>query len=156
MDKLKKVWVFSGILLLITVGIGRVQGQGNISSGTVGGGCKYKEIPGKCHITSASNAPADQNNCPNDPVEILFDFAPNDPQAPAHYLFPKWPETNQHLLIGDGKNPPRQWTVKQGLLKDSIKPCLRTEIVQGTCTPVIFKFIEVDYSDANKLCFAKK
>jgi len=137
-----------GMITILSARVDGKEGKGQ----TVGGPCKYNEIPGTCLITSVKKASPDQNNCPKDPVEVLFAFAPNDKKAPAQYRFPKWQDSNQHLTIGDGKNPPRKWVVDQGLFEGAAKICKRTEITQGTCTPVIFKFVDVDYSNANNLC----
>ena len=118
----------------------------------VGGPCEYVDIPGVATIVSVENAPPEDYNCKN-AVVVTFDFVPDDPGAVDNYLFPNWSDTGQHLTVGGGMNPPLQWVLLQGLSKGSKHRCERSEITDGTCTPVCFSFPDIDFSGWELFCF---
>jgi hypothetical protein len=151
MSKNLKLFGIVLVMGMMTFFSGRVE-AGKAKGKVVGGPCHYTVIPGTCRITSVKNAAPDQNNCQNDPVEVLFDFTPKNKKAPDDYRLPAWKDKNQHLVLPGGRNPPRKWVEQQGLKQGATKNCQRTEITQGTCAPVIFKILDVDFSTANDLC----
>lgn len=106
----------------------------------IDGRCKYVDIPGTVVVISVTDADASANNCPNDPVEVRFNFTPDDPAARDLYIYGDVTDTNRRLTVFDGKNPPRHWVVDQGLTEGSTHRCIRHEAIEGTCTPVIFDF----------------
>ncbi|MDF1544558.1 MAG: hypothetical protein P1R58_05590 [bacterium] len=120
--------------------------------GTLGGPCDYRDFPGTARVISISTAPSGSGSCV-DGVMVEFDFVPDDPSAPLFYYYPGWPDNGQFLTVGDGKHPNADWALLQGLTVDSVHPCLRREIIQGTCTPVLFEFLDVDYSSYTSYCF---
>lgn len=119
----------------------------------VGGGCAYAEISGVARIVSVKPADPSLYNCRNDPVEVVFDFVPNDPTATGSYRFPAWADTGQHLTVSGGANPPRQWVLGAGLAPGTTRACVRSEITAGTCTPVIFTLSDVDYTKGAEACW---
>ena len=119
----------------------------------VGGACTYAEIAGAATIVSVTQADPSLYNCQNDPVEVVFDFVPNDPTATGSYRFPAWADTGQHLTVSGGANPARQWTLDAGLTPGTQHPCVRSEITAGTCTPVIFTLSDVDYTKGAEACW---
>ncbi|MDD5093552.1 MAG: serpin family protein [Dehalococcoidia bacterium] len=118
----------------------------------VGGPCKYTDIPGTARITSIKDADPNSANC-NDAVEVIFDFTPDSPSAIDTYSFPNWKDTNQSLTFGGGMNPSREWVEKQGLKEGSELACIRSEITEGTCTPVIFSFPTINFEGWQDDCY---
>jgi hypothetical protein len=112
---------------------------------TCGGSCEYVEYPGSAFITSIVQDTRQTRLCENG-VVITFNFIPADLSAPDRYLIPTWPDVNRIFTVGDGASPPLNWATSQGLMVGSEHECVRREIVCGTCTPVIFKFPDIDYS----------
>jgi hypothetical protein len=88
-------------------------------------------------ITNISNAPPGSNSCANDPMQVLFTYAPLSGST-SDYRFPGTSDTGRSLTIGDGKNPPRSCVTSQNITVGSQFPCKRREQTSGTCTPVIF------------------
>lgn len=115
---------------------------------TLGGSCTYTRTQGQATIVSLNSANPSSNNCNNNPVEVVFDFAPDNP-ANANNVMDK----NRVLTVGDGKNPPLNYVLGKGLSIGSIHPCIKQNIASGTCTPVIFTFTDVDLSDYAASCF---
>jgi hypothetical protein len=113
----------------------------------VGGPCEYAEVSGTATIVSVSDASEGENNCANDPVVVVFDFVPDDPGDEAHAA------TGWHLTIGGGANPPRAWVDAEGLTVGTEHPCMRSDILSGTCTPVLYTFTGVDYDAAIDACY---
>ena len=113
----------------------------------VGGGCDYDHTPGVATIISVETAGADDFNCPNDPVVVVFDFVPDDPADAA------LAKTGERLWIGDGKNPPRPWVEAEGLTVGSTHTCIRDDITAGTCTPLLFDFPNLDLQAASDACY---
>ena len=109
----------------------------------VGGPCEYVDIEGIATITSISDQDASGT------LEVLFDFTPNDPEASKDYLFPEWPDTDQHLTVGSGQNPSAAWVEEHGITEQSTWTCMRQEIITGTCTPVIFYFPDLESTESD-------
>ncbi len=129
---------------------GQIVGVDTVEISVIGGPCSYNEFPGRAVITSVTPAP--DGGC-IDAVYVEFNFIPDDPNALELYVFPNWPDTGQFLTVGDGKHPNATWAELQGLTVGSIHPAIRMEISDGTCTPVIFKFLDVDYSSYAEYCY---
>ena len=146
-----EVWVFrDGRLTEGTIHSPREDPE----KGLVGGGCAYRNISGNAVIDEVKTAPDWQNNCV-DPVEVLFHFVPDDPAARSSYLHPDWPDSGRRYVVGDGKNPPRNWARLVGLIVGSKHRAIRSEITQGSCTPVVFLFPDIDSTTSHKECFAE-
>jgi hypothetical protein len=118
----------------------------------VGGICEYQQIHGRAVITDVREADPHANNC-IDAVEVVFTFTPDEPSASGRYRFANHPDTQQYLRVGSGMNPPRAWVRSKGLVKGSVHNCIRSEIVKGTCTPVVFTFPDLDTAGWEKTCF---
>ncbi len=109
--------------------------------------CKYHDTPGVATIVSVDAADPGDLNCPNDPVEVVFDFEPDDPDAG------NLAATGLSLTISEGLNPAFSWVTEEGLEVGTQHPCLRRDITRGTCTPIIYQFTEVDYQAALEVCY---
>jgi hypothetical protein len=106
----------------------------------------YTPTPGTARITAAETAPADELNCKNDPVRVLFDFTPSDPGAGGA-------ATNIRLHIGSGENPPRAWVEAEGLAIGSVHPAIREDQPNGPCTPEVFTLTDVDTMAGIQACY---
>ena len=129
---------------------------GNVSEGQrIGGACEYRRIDGWAVITGVTSADPDVHDC-KDAVEVIFTFAPDDPRAPRDDRFADTPDAGQHLRVGAGLNPSRAWVESKGLVKGAIHRCIRSEIIKGACTPVVFTFPELDMEGWQRACFGNK
>jgi hypothetical protein len=117
-----------------------------------GGACTYKEVTGHAKITKVMTANPDGYNC-KDAVEVYFTFTPDDPAAVKSYLFPDKSDQDRPLTVGAGMNPSKSWVESKGLTVGSPHRCIRKELTQGTCAPVLFEFPEIDFSDWQETCF---
>jgi hypothetical protein len=123
------------------------QGAGQGGAAQVGGGgCIYGDLIGTSAIVKVVTADSDENNCPNDPVAVTFQFTPDDSGATG---------SESKLTIGDGKNPPRSWVKASGLVEGSVHKCVRRDIVEGACAPVVYDFPDLDQEKGRADCFAK-
>lgn len=118
----------------------------------VGAACEYQSIYGRAIITDVRSAGPDAYNC-KDAVEVIFTFTPDEPGAPENYRFADHPDTGQYLRVGAGMNPPHAWARSNGLIKGAVHRCIRSEVVKGACTPVIFTFPDIDMTGWKKTCF---
>ncbi len=107
----------------------------------------YTETPGTARITAVDPAPADQFNCTNDPVRVLFDFTPADASLASRSA------TGVALTIGPGRNPPRAWVTASGLSVGSEHPAIRSDEAVGSCTPLVWELSDVDESAALAACY---
>ena len=114
----------------------------------IGGPCTYKSTQGRATIISLKSSGTNSNNCNHNPVEVVFDFVPDNP-ANAN----KATDKNRVLTVGDGKNPPLNYVLGKGLSIGSTHPCIKQNIASGTCTPVIFTLTDVDLADYAASCF---
>jgi len=115
----------------------------------VGGPCVYRDIPGWARIVSIEDASKRDNNCPNNPVVVRFDFIPADPSLEAKQA------EDLTLTVGGGMNPARSYVAAKGIVKGKTYRCVRREITKGACTPVLYAFPKIDLGDFEKSCYAK-
>lgn len=107
----------------------------------------YTDTVGTALITSISAAPAGQNNCRNDPVQVLYDFTPADPRKAALNA------SGVMLLIGSGENPPRTWVTASGITVGADLPVTRHDQPDGPCPPTAWTFTSLDQAAALAACF---
>ncbi len=107
----------------------------------------YTDTAGTAHITSISGAPSGQNNCPKDPVQVLFDFTPADPTKA--YLA----ASGVALTIGEGMNPPRAWVSASGITVGAVLPAKRADGPPGPCPPTVISVTGLDWGAAIAACF---
>jgi hypothetical protein len=134
-------------LCVMAGGSGRQMPQG-----IIGGGCTYQAIHGRAIITAVKDAAPDAYNC-MDGVEIVFTFFPDNPSAKDNYRFPHQSDTDRRFTLGAGLNPPRKWARGIGLVQGATHRCIRQEMIQGVCTPVVFIFPDLDLTGWEKGCF---
>jgi hypothetical protein len=106
----------------------------------------YTDTEGTARITSISTAPADQNNCRNDPVRVLSDFTPADPARASLSA------SGVMLLIGSGLNPSRAWVTASGIAVGTDLPVTRTDQPVGPCPPTNWIFTSIDQTAAIAAC----
>jgi hypothetical protein len=107
----------------------------------------YTETPGTARITAVEAAPADQYNCKNDPVRVLFDFTPADARLASLAAM------GVRFTIAGGANPPRAWVTASGLNTGSDHPAVRSDQPRGPCPPVHWKLSDVDEMAGLSACF---
>jgi hypothetical protein len=120
-----------------------------------GGACSYSDTKGTAIIRSVMAAPAGENNCTADPVKVVFDFAPDNPDAgtPTNAVgFPPAPNTDRTFTIGDGENPPRACLASLGITVGATFPATRRDLTAGTCTPTIFELDNLDTQPCTAAC----
>ena len=122
-------------------------------TGVVGGACEYEDIAGTATIISVTEAPAEEYNCENNPVKVVFDFRPSYLLARLLYMFPDFADEGNTLTIAGGANPPASWVEAQGIVPGAKLAAVRREIVSGTCTPVIYSFPDIDMDAAVEACY---
>lgn len=79
-------------------------------------------------------------------------FVPDDKDAVNNYRFYNIPDKGQVLRVGAGMNPSKAYMDLKGITVGSSHNCKRMEIIKGTCTPVIFDFYKIDFSDYAEYC----
>lgn len=103
----------------------------------------YSTITGWVTIVAHCTPDAHAYNSP-DPVEIRFDFQPDDPSAADQYRFPDVADADQRLTVGAGANPSRSWVDDKGLEPGSRHRCTRRELRSGVGPPVLFHFPDLE------------
>lgn len=117
-----------------------------------GSGCAYVRTEGTAHITALETPGPAEYACRNDPVRVVFDFAPTDPAARACYTVPDAPDTGRNFTISGGAHPSRACADASGLAAGVDVRAVRLDIVSGTCTPVLFELPDVDLDRCTSLC----
>lgn len=79
-----------------------------------------------------------------DGIEVLFDFTPDDAEAPSRYRYPEVGDRQQRLTVGAGANPPLSWVHAMELLPGTRHRCVRHEALRGVGPPVLFSFPGLD------------
>jgi len=112
-----------------------------------GGECTYIQTLGTAEIISITPAPAETYNCPNNPVEVVFDFTPENPIDESDN------DKGQRMTVGAGMNPSLDLITAKGIAVGNVYICIRNDIETGTCTPWIFTFPNIDLSDYDEYCY---
>lgn len=114
-----------------------------------GGECLYHEIPGTASIISVTDI--DGSTYCGDPVEVIYNFTPDDPSDIDPDYLTIWPLDNIYYKIGQN-NPPRRWVETHGLLAGTDHPCTRFRIYKGSCVPVGYNFDGIDDYSVSDSC----
>ena len=132
------------VLCLIAVTLVLLACDNNDESEMTGGNCNYIKYTGKATITAIEDAPATENNCPNNPKKVSFEFVPDNASSVNNYIFPNVIDSMQYLSINSGMNPSLTWLENNAVEVGQVFVSFREEIIEGTCTPVIYTFSELD------------
>ena len=124
-----------------------VAAVGLIATGC-GGPCFYQKTAGTARIT-AIQAHSGGGSCPNDGVEVLFDFTPGAASKT------DLATTGTRLLVGEGLEPARSWVEASGLTVGSVHPATRSDETYGSCSPEAIILDDIDYRVGANACFGK-
>jgi len=75
-------------------------------------------------------------------VEVTFTFTPSDPAQTAEYRFPHMKDIARKKLIF--VEPEKHDSLHSALQTGDVIPCIRSEIIKGTCSPVVFTFPDIE------------
>ncbi len=78
----------------------------------------------------------------------MFVFEPNDSNIKSNYIFKNWSDTSA-LTINGSINPSQHFIDSLQISIGKEFKCNRQEIFQGTCTPVLFQFEEINLNSSN-------
>lgn len=109
-----------------------------------GGLCEYSSYEGYAVIKAIKAAPASEYNCPNNARQVVFEFTPDNISDRQKYRFTNVSDSPLTMKINDGANPSLTWIKNNKITVGAKFKCIRTEITKGTCTPVVFKFPELN------------
>ncbi len=121
---------------------------GLLSTGCPGFGCLYERTAGMARIAVVQSSTR-AGSCPNDPVEVLFDFTPNEASNTNLVA------TGERLTVTSGSDPARSWVEASGLPVGSVHPATRSDETNGACAPLGFSLDDVDYKVAADACYGK-
>ena len=110
--------------------------------------CNYIAYEGRAVIISINIAPANENNCASNPRKVIFAFIPDDSTVRNNYIFKNWSDTAS-LTINSGTNPSQSFIDSLDITLGKDFRCSRQELMQGTCTPVYFKFPDINLNPEN-------
>jgi hypothetical protein len=98
--------------------------------------CTYNQFQGRAQILSI-------NWINENYVEMTFNFILSDPELKVDYRFPRMGDSGRKKVIY--LDPEKHDNVKSQLRVGDVIPCLRSEIIKGTCTPVVFTFPDLEF-----------
>jgi len=116
----------------------------------VGGSCDYKSSMESVEIVSISDVNKSNGayvSCDNSPVKVMFKF--------------KSSPTLKGLLSSDkpwslydtlGKYTTKAYIKSKGLTVGSQHKVKVDTITSGTCTPILFNFVDINFSDRENYC----
>lgn len=107
----------------------------------------YATTSGWATVTAHRTPDPHAYNC-KDPVEVHFDFKPDDSAATDRYRFPEVVDTDQILTVGGGANPSLPWVEEMGLVPGSQHRCERLELEAGVGPPVLYQFPDIETNNA--------
>lgn len=102
-----------------------------------GGPCDYALMPGTATIVSVHEQSGS--------LEIIFDFVPHDPIEADKYRFAQGSDSYQTHTFEISEKSPRAWAEKRGLIEGSQHQCVRMDLIEGTCTPLVFDFPDIHF-----------
>ena len=115
------------------------------TGGLVGGSCHYLDYPVTVNIVSIVDKPT--SDCKK-AVEIKYRF--NEKSVLPQYL-------NSEMIYSlndetHGMGISKEYTLSKGLTIGSLHNVKISELINGTCTPMITKFTDIDFSDQKNYC----
>ncbi len=106
----------------------------------VGGACTYNDIQGMATITYINQANLGE-------VVIKFDFTASED---VEYKYANFPDKGQKFFVkGQGCCPPASWCKENGISQGAKIKCVRQELTDGSCTPVVFAFPQFEKNGWN-------
>ena len=111
--------------------------------GCTGGNCKYDEIEGICEVTGWEGTGAVDDGEPSDRFDVRFDFIPNGSSDAT--------VTDSYLSVGSDLAC-RAWLDEVGLIEESQHDCVLMEATRGTCSPMVFRFNDIDETSVYDAC----
>jgi hypothetical protein len=117
---------------------GQAGAAGEAGAGGHGAGdpCTYDKFPGIATIVSIEEPPpvgtAIHGRCTNDPVEVMYDFLPDEGS-------PVEPVSNATWLISQGIYPPRGCLAENGVEAGATLPAELWKITEGSCSPSLIQ-----------------
>ena len=116
----------------------------------VGGSCKYKSSVETVEVVSISDANRSNSaylSCDKHAVKVMFTFKPSSTLG--GMLTPDRPWS---LYDTVGKYTSAEYIKSKGLKVGNTYKVKVDTISSGTCTPILFKFVDVDFSDKENYC----
>jgi len=142
-----------------TAGTGGAAGTSGTGGFAAGGPCEYDDIPGTATITTVEpDTDPTPNSCANEPTIVRYSFAPDDPSIPPEdYDVTQFGFNEEafHTIYTPGGSPmipPKSCLEPTGFVVDAEFDVVRSVITQGTCTPVMDAFTDVDWSVCEAEC----
>lgn len=118
------------------------------ADGRVGGPCRYDDFPGKAVIGTVApwqpGSPTEGAPTPYPALTVTFTFTPDAPIVGEPLYRPDQIHT---LTLVNGMPPGPQFAKKYGLAPGKTFACVLRLIRQGTCTPAIYDFPDIDRAD---------
>ncbi|WP_428558825.1 MAG: hypothetical protein ACP59X_12715 [Solidesulfovibrio sp. DCME] len=116
--------------------------------GRVGGPCRYDTFPGKAVIETVApwqpSSPMEGIPAPYPPLAVTFTFTPDSPIT-GEPLYR--PGLTHQLTLVNGMPPGTRFARKYGIVAGKAFACELRIIRQGTCTPVLYEFPDIDRAD---------
>ncbi len=112
--------------------------------------CAYEEVVGKAVITEINKATAKPFACVNSPMEVLFDFYPNDES-----LNNLSTDKDQYLILPNAMDPPLKLIERKKIKVGDAYHGVQQRLVSGDCKPAIYTFFDLDLSDYKVECLGE-
>ena len=138
---------------LILLSAGCQTQEGGSGDGFSVDACRFEEVAGVATIVAVQDAPADfpPVYCPNDPVQVLFDFIADDPQADTQGEQVGLTLTQDQQFGTSREYVPRAWVEDEGLTEGTEHRCI-LHLGEGFCPNPFGTFPDVDYEAAEEGC----
>ena len=134
--------VFAIVLMTVSCTETKTHEKGRV----VGGPCNYKSYAGTAEViriekTYAKNQDGKKSA---DGYDVHFVF---HPETALKEKYARIEGSLHTLLLTNGSRPRMGFLKKYGIRTGKTLPCELMVIVEGTCTPMLFKFPTVDLTD---------
>ena len=116
----------------------------------VGGSCNYKSSIETVEIISISDVNSSDRayrSCDNGAVKVMFIFKPSATLGGMLNSDMPW-----SLYDTVGQYTSAKYIESKGLTIGSTHKVKADSITSGACTPILFKFVDVDFSDSKNIC----
>jgi hypothetical protein len=134
------------LLLLALLALGLTVLAGSATAQTrVGGPCRYDDFPGRATITAIAPLADPRPDQPYEAQVVTFAFAPDQAIVGERLYAPGKVYT---LTLAGGRLPGPRFVASYGLRPGFRLSCRLRLLRQGTCTPVLFDFPDLDLTSS--------
>lgn len=113
----------------------------------VGGPCSYEDFEGECTFTSVEKTEESKLQSVYEGFEVKFTFVPSKELEEYVFISREDVGRENNFRLVNSWYPGSQYLEKYNIEEETVFSCTMSVMTDGTCSPVVFEFDEIDRID---------